>query len=84
MKNFDFETSFDTDDFGLINVHAIGTISAYYPSSIYNSHGDPGDDAEGGEIEYDTLEAFDSDDTEITFPNNLFSKLDDIAFEEAY
>ena len=84
MKQFDFETSFDTDDFGIITVHASGTISDYYPSSSYNSHGDPGDDAEGGEIEYDMLEAFDSDDTEITFPNKLFSKLDDIAFDEAY
>ena len=84
MKNFDFETNFDTDDFGLITVHAVGTISDYYPSKTHDAYGDPGYDAEGGVIEYDTLEAFDSDDTEITFPNNLFSKLDDIAFEKAY
>ena len=51
MKYFDFETSFDTDDFGLITVHAVGSISDYYPSKTHNAYGDPGYDAEGGEIE---------------------------------
>lgn len=83
MKLFDFETIFDTGAYGVITVHAAGSISTYYPSSMYNSRGDPGDDAEGGDVEYNTLEAFDKDDNEIDFPENLFSELDYRAFNKA-
>lgn len=83
MQTFDFETEFDTIDFGIIHVHAVGTISTQYPSTMYNSHGDPGDDSEGGEIEYTELTAFDEDDKEITFPDALAEKLSDKAYAKA-
>ena len=80
MQRFDFETTFDTEEYGVITVHAAGSISTYYPSSMYNASGDPGDDAEGGEIEYTKLTAFDEDDKEITFPDALAEKLSDKAY----
>lgn len=83
MQRFDFETEFDTIDFGIIHVHAVGTISTQYPSTMYNPHGDPGDDSEGGEIEYTELTAFDEDDKEITFPDALAEKLSDKAYAKA-
>lgn len=82
MMTFDFEHDFDTDE-GTIHVHASGTVSAFYPSTMYNSHGDPGDDAEGGECVYGVIEAFDEDGNEIDFPQYLFDQLDEIAIENA-
>lgn len=82
MKTFDFEHDFDTDD-GTIHVHAAGNVSTYSPATMYNSHGDPGDDAEGGECEYDVIEAFDEDGKEIDFPQGMFDQLDEIAIENA-
>ena len=80
--DFNFETSFD-DDLGTITVHAAGSVSTFYPATMYNSHGDPGDDAEGGDVSYDELTATNEDGEEIDFPGYLLDQLDDRAIEAA-
>ena len=77
MKTFDFETCLYSDKTGDITVYATGTISNYYPATMYNSHGDPGDPAEGGEITFDSIEAWDCEDNPIDFPDYLMEELEE-------
>lgn len=57
MRTFSFDTEREHDVYGTVTVYATGTISQYYPATFYRSNGDPGDPAEGGDVEYDELYA---------------------------
>lgn len=81
-KSFEIETTQYSEEFGDVTIVACGTISPYYPATMYRANGDPGDPAEGGEVEYDDLTCYDSDGDEVVFEPD-FDALDEIATEQA-
>ena len=85
MRRFGFETEREHKVYGTVTVYATGTISKYYPATFYRSNGDPGDPAEGGEIEYDELYAIASDDSgnEMRIGWDADDDLDELAQEKA-
>ena len=70
MKRFSFDVERESKVHGTVTVYATGTISTYYPSTFYRPNGDPGDPAEGGEIEYDELYAITDDGEEIEWDSD--------------
>ena len=84
-KTFDTEFDLELPPYGTVTVHITGTRTAIHEATMYNSHGDPGEPAEGGELEYDTVEVFDDEGNDITGKvGHILSqfKLDDKANED--
>ena len=85
MKTFSLRTTRYTEEYGDVTVFAEGTVSDYSPATMFNASGDPGDPAEGGEVEYDEIYAVATleDGSEIELDWEADDALDDLAFDKA-
>ena len=62
---FDFETEVGEND--EIMMHAAGYVTEYRPATMYARNGDPGDPAEGGEVEIEELTFTDGEGNDVDY-----------------
>ena len=64
-KEFDVEFDYETEQWGTVSVHIVGTRAAISEATVYDSNGDPGEDAEGGVLTYDSIEVLDDEGNDV-------------------
>lgn len=74
---FDVEWTYEDDEGEMVYVTATGSISTYYPATMYRSNGDPGDPAEGGEVEIGKITCVDEEGNPVDFDESQYDSLEE-------
>jgi hypothetical protein len=83
-RSFSFTKSVEDDELGTLEIAASGTISAFAAATMYDSHGDPGSPAEGGEVEFAEVSVVDSEGRELSDYEPDSEVMEEAAYENAY
>ena len=83
-RSFSFTKSVEDDDRGTLEIVASGTISASFPSTMYDSRGDPGSPAEGGEVKFAEMSVVDAEGREVADYEPDSEMMEEAAYENAY
>ena len=77
---FDTEWEYETDD-GTVFVNAFGRITDYYEATMYRANGDPGDPADGGDVEIDKITCVNEAGEKVEFDDSLMEELEAFIYE---
>ena len=83
-RSFSFTKSVDDDELGSLEIVASGTISASFSATMYDSRGDPGSTAEGGEVEFAEMSVVDAEGCEVADYEPDPEMMEEAAYENAY